>query len=123
MKKTMGLKNILYASIQVLFIGAVSLLQLVDVSAMDLLYYVAVLSALGVGVIHVIIMNRSLQTVSGDPVRSGLWLLLLIVFFSVLIISIIYYYAGLNTQFMTFIIPYFIPYLCLQGYRYFSKIS
>jgi hypothetical protein len=123
MKKTMTAKNILYVSIQVLSISAVSLLQLVDVKAMDLLYYVAVLSALGIGVIHVIITNRFLQTVASDPVQSGLWLLLLIVFFSVLIIGIIYYYAGLNTQFMTFIISYFIPYLCLQGYRYFSKIS
>ncbi|MEP6596218.1 MAG: hypothetical protein ABJA71_09735 [Ginsengibacter sp.] len=114
---------LLYIPIQVLVISAVSLLQLMDVSMADLYYYLAVVLVIAIGTVHVIVINKFLYTTLPNQIRAGLSLSFFIMFFSIVVIAIIYYYAGLDFQFMTFVIPFIVPYLCWHTYGYFYKLN
>jgi len=122
MKNNKSLGNtFLYMPVPISLLSATSLLQLMDVSKADLYYYFAVLLAIILGFLHIIVIDKFLYPRSTDQIAS-VWLSILIMFFSAVIIIIIYYYAGLNIQFMTFIISFIIPYICLHAYRYFLQI-
>ena len=123
MKNNLSLsETLLYILVMVLLITALSLLQFMDVSMVDLYYYSAVLLVFGIGIIHVIATYKFSHLTLFAPIKSGLLLSFLIVLLSVVFISVIYYYTALNIRFITFIISFIVPYICYHAYRYFLQI-
>jgi hypothetical protein len=123
MKNKQSVRNlILYLLLVVLLLSGVSFLQAVDMSVVDIYYYLSVLLALAIGVMHIIITSKFLFPASSRAIGMGFWLSIAALFLSAVIIGIIYYYAELNIAFMTFIIAFIIPYMCFQAYRGFLKI-
>jgi hypothetical protein len=123
MKNIKSINNtFFYILFGTILLSAVSLLQLVDIGMADLYYYTAVVLALVIGTVHVIALSKFFHTALPHQIRGGWWLSISIIFFSIVIIAIIYYYAGLNFQFMTFIIAFIIPLVCWFTYQYFLNL-
>src|SRR6476660_4236028 len=101
----------LYLPLPVLFISGVSLLQAIDVSMVDLYYYLSVLLVFAIGVVHLIITIKFLFPTSFDAIGMGFWLSIAALFLSAVIIGVIYYYTELRFEFMTFIIAFIVPYI------------
>jgi hypothetical protein len=113
-------KNILvYGLVMMLLISLISLLQAVDVSKLDLLYYGALVLVSGTGIAHVIALNRLLRLQSFG---TGLSISIAIMTFATGASAMIYRYSSLNLGFLTFIFAFIIPYLCWHAYLHFREI-
>jgi hypothetical protein len=111
----------LYLLILVLANCAFGLLPFIDTSKADLFYYVAVLLALATGVMAIYLSGKLQRKTPGEQAILVLWLSVLAMLIAVAVMTTIYYYTGLNIQFVTFIIAFIIPGICLAGYRYFLE--
>lgn len=110
---------LVYAFFIVLLICAVSLLQAVDVSKVDLYYYCALALISGTGIVHVIALNRLLRL---QDFGTSLSISIAIMAFAAGASAMIYSYTFLNLKFLTFIFAFIIPYLCWHAYLYFREI-
>jgi Type VI secretion system, TssN len=111
-----------YTLLTAIVISAISLLQWVDISRADWYYYISQLSVLGIGFIHVRVINRLLAPGYTDNFSKGLLITLLIIVLSIIVSLGLYHFLQLNYSFLTFTIPFIIPFICRHSYRYFSQI-
>jgi hypothetical protein len=111
-----------YGLVGVILLAATSMLQKVDPSSVHIYYYTAQIITLLLGMLHLALVYRLLL----PPAYSGFWVgllvCLLIVIAGVLGSAILYYYLKMNYAFLSFVLPFFVPYICRWTYRYFIAI-
>jgi hypothetical protein len=113
---------LLYGLIAVILFCAISLLQWVDSGSVDLYFYFAEILVLGLGILHVSLMNRFLMGSLAGHFGWGLLATFLLMLFGAIGSAVIYYFAKLNYPFLTFILPFFLPFICWETYLFFIRI-
>ncbi len=111
-----------YSAIIIVLITMLSLLQKIDVGRIDLLYYCATAGALVIGIIHVIALNKLIGA-SRQSLRTGTRITVMIVLISAGIIISIYQMAGLNIQFVTFIIPFIVAFFAWNAFLHLKAMQ
>jgi MFS family permease len=113
---------LLYGLITVIIISAISLLQWVDTSSVDLYYYLALILALGIGILHVGLMNRFLLGPVSGHFGWGLLATILLMIAGGLGSAIVYHFIKLSYPFLTFVLVFILPFLCRETYLFFLRI-
>jgi len=119
--KTYGKKPVLYALIVAILTGFIGLLQWINSNQADSYYYFAQALVLIAGIVHVWLMYKFLPVSPGD-FWKGFLITLLIMFAGTVVAAISYYLFHLDFQFLTYILPFLVPYLCWQVYQFFFQI-
>jgi hypothetical protein len=120
--KKYGKKPFLYALILVILLGCISLLQWTKSDRLDLYYYFAQALSLGLGIGHVALMYKFIPQISAGDFWKGFLLTVLLMFGATAAAAVLYYYLDLDYQFLTYILPFIIPYICWHVYRFFFQI-
>ena len=119
--KKYGKKPLLYALIIVILLGFISLLQWTNSNQADSYYYFAQALVFITGIGHVWLMYKLLQITPGD-FWKGFLITVMIMFAGTVAAAIMYYFIHLDYRFLTYILPFIIPYLCWQVYQFFFQI-
>ncbi|MDP4213187.1 MAG: TssN family type VI secretion system protein [Bacteroidota bacterium] len=120
--KKYGKRSFLYALILVILLGLISLLQWSETSQADSYYYFGQALVLCLGAGHVLLMYKFVPPISPDDFRKGLLFTLLLMLAAALAAAVLYYFILLDYRFLTYILPFVIPYLCWQACRFFFQI-
>lgn len=121
-EKKYGRKAFFYSLITVILLSATGLLQMVDLNAPDVYYYFAGFLSLGLGVLHAMLMYKYFPQIGKTDFWKGLALCAVLLLLSAAIAAIAYYFLKLNYSFLSYILPFVIPYLVLQVYYFFLLI-
>jgi hypothetical protein len=114
-------KILVYMLLFVLALSGISLIQKADLSMADILYYAALVLATFLGVIHVIMMNKLRFPQASRPFGFRFWVTIFILFTSVIISFVSYRLLSLDARFLTFIIPFIVPYFVWHSFIIFSE--
>lgn len=120
--KKYGKKPFLYALILVILIAATSLLQWINTDQTDSYYYLAQAVVLVLGIVHILLMYQFIPQITAADFGKGLSLTFLLMLAGAIAALVLYYFIPLDYRFLTYILPFVIPYLCLQVYRFFFQI-
>jgi hypothetical protein len=120
--KKIGKRAILYVFINVIFICLAGLLQWVDNAEADTYYYFAQALVLIAGIVHVFLLYRFIPQISPSDFWKGFWITLLIMLAGAIVSAITYHFLNLDFRFLTYILPFVVPYLCWQVFRFFFRI-
>ncbi len=112
----------LYGLTALILFCAISLLQWVNASSADLYYYLAQFLALVLGIIHVLLLNKYLLRTDEQDLWKGLLATFLIMLTGAIAAGVVYHFLKLNYSFLTFVLPFIVPYICWKTYRYFLQI-
>jgi hypothetical protein len=113
--------NLFYALIMAMLTAFIGLLQWTNISQADSYYYLAQASVFIAGIVHVSLMYKFLP-ITPDDFWKGFLVTLMIMIAGVVVTAIIYYFIHLDYQFLTYIFPFIIPYICWQVYQFFFQI-
>jgi hypothetical protein len=119
--KKYGKKPLLYALIMVILPGFISLLQWTNSNQADSYYYFAQALVFITGIGHVWLMYKLFQITPGD-FWKGFLITVMIMLAGTVAAAIMYYFIHLDYRFLTYILPFIIPYLCWQVYQFFFQI-
>ncbi|HEY2648962.1 MAG TPA: TssN family type VI secretion system protein [Puia sp.] len=120
--KTYGKPFFIYAIIFGLLLGLTGLLQWVDVGAPDTYYYFAQALIFIFGIAHVFMVRRLIPQISPDDFWNSLFLTVLIFLVGIITAAAAYHFIGLDYRFLTYILPFFIPFFCWYVFRVFFQI-
>lgn len=120
--KKYGRKPFLYAFISVMFLGLTGLLQWVDPGGADTYFYFAQALVLILGIVHVFLLYRFIPQISRRDFGKGLGITLLIMLAGTIAAAVAYHFLHLDYRFLTYILPFMVPYLCWQVFRVFFQI-
>lgn len=120
--KKYGKKPFLYALILVILLGLVSLLQWTNTNLADSYYYFAQVLVLAFGLGHILLMYKFVPQITPGDFWRGFLVTLLIMLAGTIAAVVLYYFIHLDFRFITYILPFAIPYLCWQVYRVFFQI-
>lgn len=121
-EKRYGRKPFLYALILVILLGCISLLQWTNSDRIDLYYYFAQALTLVLGIAHVWLIYKFVSQITPADFWKGFLLTVLIMLGGTVAAAILYHYLELNNRFLTYVLPFIIPYFCWQVYLYFFQI-
>ena len=124
-EKKYGKKPFLYALILVILLGFISLLQWTDTNQSDLYYYYAQALVLALGIGHVLLMYKFVPQITFGDFWKGFLFTVLLMLAGTISAAVLYYFIQsdqLDYRFLTYILPFIVPYLCLQVYRLFFQI-
>ncbi|HEX3769067.1 MAG TPA: TssN family type VI secretion system protein, partial [Puia sp.] len=110
--KTYGKPFFIYTIIFGLLLGLTGLLQWVDVGAPDTYYYFAQALIFIFGIAHVFLVRRLFPQISPDDFWNSLFLTVLIFLVGIITAAAAYHFIGLDYRFLTYILPFFIPFFC-----------
>lgn len=113
---------IFYSLVALVLMAGVSLLPWIDVNHLTTFYYVAQLLALAFGMVHVWLMGVFLSILVKGKFWNGLWLTLALMALTEIAVVTLYFFIKLPFTFITYIIPFVVPYLVWQALRYFAAI-
>jgi hypothetical protein len=120
--KKYGKRSFIYALILLILISLTGLLQWVDTGAADTYYYFAQALVLVLGVTHVFLMYRFIPQIHPGDFWKGLGITFLIMLAGAIATAILYHFIGLDYRFLTYILPFIVPWLCWQVFRVFFQI-
>ena len=112
---------LLYALVMAIVTGFIGLLQWINTNEADLYYYLAQALVFILGIVHVRLMYKFLPITPGD-FWKGFLATLIIMIAAVVATAVIYYFIQLDYRFLTYILPFIIPYICWQVYQVFFQI-
>lgn len=121
-EKKIGKTPFIYAFILVIMIGLAGLLQWVDPGAADTYYYLAQALVLVLGIVHVFLFYRFIPQILPADFWTGLGITLLIMLAGTIAATIAFHFLNLDYAFLTYSLPFIVPYICWQVYRFFSRI-
>ena len=121
-EKKYGKRPFLYALILVLFLGSIGLLQWNSADQADSYYYFAQALALALGIGHVYLMYKFISAITPEDFWKGLLATILLMVAAVIAALVFYYFFHLDYRFLSYVLPFVIPYLCREAYLYFSRI-
>jgi hypothetical protein len=101
--------------------GFISLLQWTNSNQADSYYYFAQALVFITGIGHVWLMYKILQITPGD-FWKGFLITVMIMLAGTVAAAFMYYFIHLDYRFLTYILPFIIPYLCWQVYQFFFQI-
>lgn len=119
--KKYGKKPFLYALIAAILTALIGLLQWSDSNQADSYYYFAQALVFITGIGHLYLMYRFLP-ISPRDFWTGFLVTLLIMLVGTVFAAVLYYFVRLDYQFLTYILPFIVPYVCWQVYRFFFQI-
>lgn len=114
-------RTFLYGLVTIILLAATGLLGWTNITLTGNYYYLAQALALGLGILHVILMYKFLP-LNPDSFGKGFGITFLLMLLAAIALAILYYYLRLNYAFITFLFPFIIPYLCWHTYRAFTEI-
>jgi Type VI secretion system, TssN len=120
--KKYGKRPVLYAFILVILLGFTGLLQWVDTGEADLYYYFAQALVFILGVAHVFLMYRFIPQIYPGEFWKGLGITFLIMIAGTIAAAISFHFINLDYRFLTYILPFIVPYICWQVFRVFFQI-
>jgi hypothetical protein len=120
--KKYGRKPFIYAIIFGLLLGFTGLLQWVNTGAPDTYYYFAQALVFILGIVQVFLVYRFIPQTSPDDFWKGLAVTVLILLLGIVAAAVSYHFLGLDYRFLTYILPFLVPYLCWQVFRVFFQI-
>jgi hypothetical protein len=120
--KKFGIGTVIYTIVLVFFLGLIGLLQWVDSGAADTYFYFAQALALILGIVHVFLLYRFIPNVFPSDFWKGLGVTLLLMLAGTITAAIVYYFKNLDYRFLTYILPFGLPYLVWQAFRFFFQI-
>jgi type VI secretion system TssN-like protein len=121
-EKKFGKVPFLFAIISVLVLASLALFQLLATHGFENWYYIAALLSFCVGFIHLIIWLRFFLRVFPGDFARGIALVLVILMLAFLVAAIAYHYLKLNYWFLSYCLPFVLPFLGWQVFRAFGKI-
>jgi len=120
--KKYGKGPFLYALIFVILLGSTSLLQWTNTIFADSYYYFAQALVLIIGILHVLLMYRFIPQITRGDFWKGLLFTLFLMLLAAVAAATVYYFIRLDYRFITYMLPFALPYLCWQAYRFFLQI-
>ena len=120
--KKYGKRPFLYAFILAILIGLTGLLQRVDPGSADTYYYFAQALVLVLGIFHILLFYRFVPQINTGDFWIGLGITILIMFAGALAAAITYHYLILDFRFLTYVLPFIVPYICWQVFIVFFQI-
>jgi hypothetical protein len=117
------MKKLLYYSlILAVLLGFISLLQWTSPNQADSYYYLAQAAALVLGIGHVWLLYYYVPQIRPADFGKGLLLTVILMLGSVVAGAVAYHFLGLDYRFLTYVLPFPLPYLCWQVFRFFVQI-
>jgi hypothetical protein len=120
--KKYGKGPVLYVLVSTLILALAGLLQRAAADNTDTYFYFAQALTFILGILHVYCLYRFIPQLDPGSFWYGLGITLLIMLIGVLAAAIAYYYLRLDNRFLTYILPFILPYICWQVYRVFFQI-
>jgi hypothetical protein len=113
---------LLYSLVVVILICGISLLQWIDELSVNTYYYLAAALVLGLGILHVALMDKYLMGQEAGSFWWGLLATFLLLLAGALGAAVVYHFTRLKYPFLSFVIPFIIPFICRETFRYFKRI-
>jgi hypothetical protein len=113
---------ILYALVTLILMAGVSLLPWINENNLTAFYYISQLLALVLGTVHAWLMGVFLSNMVKGKFWNGLWITLALMALTEIAVVIVYYFIKFPFPFITYIIPFIVPYLAWQALRYYAAI-
>ncbi len=113
---------VLYALVAIIPIAGTGLLPWIDVNNLIFYYYIAQILSLVLGIAHVFLIRAIFPEVVSENFGNGFWMTIVIMILSAIAAAVLYYIIKLPYNFITYIIPFIIPYLAWQAFNYFAAI-
>src|SRR5687767_8861525 len=110
-KKNIKNRVFLYGLVATLLFAIVGLLLWTDILSAASYYYIALTLVLVLGILHVFLMHRLIVQIRPGDFWKGLGFTFLLMLLGAVAVGIIYYFLQLNFILVTFVIPFFIPFL------------
>ena len=120
--KKYGKRPFLFVIILALLLGLTGLLQRVDTASTDIYFYFAQALVLLLGVVHVFLFYRFIPRVLPGDFWMGFGITVLIMLTGTFAAAVAYHFLNLDFRFLTYVLPFMVPYLCWQVYRFFFQI-
>jgi hypothetical protein len=120
--KKFGKRPVLYAIILVLLLGCAGLLQWANTGSADTYFYFAQVLVLMLGIAHIFLMYRLVPQIRPGDFWKGLGFSVLIMLAGAGVAAIAFYFIGLDYRFLTYILPFVVPFICGQVFRFFFDI-
>ncbi len=111
-----------YCFAMVMILSLISLSQQISETSIDSYYILALILVIALGIIHVRLMYKYLQFPLSENFGRPLLITIIIMALSAVIIAVIYYFLKLNYGFITFLLPFIIPFICYRTYQHFIQI-
>lgn len=114
-----------YAFFIIVLLGLIGLIGLLDSSSFQSFYLVAQLAALGVGILHIFLAPQFGYESEDQPLGYGLLMTLLLLLLGAIAGLALYFFLGRLTDrwlFVTSLMPFTIPFLFVQAFRFFLQI-
>jgi len=121
-RKKIGNNLFLYGIASILLLAAAGLLQWTDVLSSNTHFYLSLLLALCLGIIHLPLMFRYLLAPVPENFWKGLGITFLLMLLGAAGAGVIYYFIKVDLLLVTFVFPFVIPYLCFYAYLFFAQI-
>jgi hypothetical protein len=121
-KKNIKNQVFLYGLVATLLFCIVGLLLWTDILSAASYYYFALSLVLVLGILHVFLMHRLIAQIRPGDFWKGLGFTFLLMLLGAVAVGIIYYFLQLNFILVTFVLPFFIPFLCWYTGHFFIKI-
>ena len=122
MVKKTGNAILFYTLILVILLSLISLLQWTSHLMADSYYYFSQSLAFALGIAHVCFMYRFVPRIHPDDFWKGFGFTFLIMVLAAVAGCLAYYELRLDYRFLTYLLPFVMPFLCWQAFRFFFRI-
>ena len=122
MVKKTGNAILFYTLILVVLLSLVSLLQWTSHLMADSYYYFSQILSFALGIAHVFFMYRFVSRIHPDDFWKGFGFTFLIMVLAAVAGCLAYYELRLDYRFLTYLLPFILPFLCWQAFRFFFRI-
>jgi hypothetical protein len=121
-KKNIRNRVFLYALVATLLFVIAGLMLYTDILSAATYYYLALSLVMVLGILHVFLVHRLVAQIKPGDFWKGLGFTFLLMLLGAAAVCILFYFLKLNLILVTFVLPFFIPFLCWYTCHFFMKI-
>lgn len=114
--------SIIYVSTFIIILTGIGFVQMISSLFIAPFYYLAVFLAFVLGFLHLNMINKLTSPEPSAKLKNAVVITGLIVFFSITISFILSLALNLHVTFLSYIIPFALPFLVSEAYKYYLQI-